>query len=258
MSYYNHCIICNKNAPNGDLCKYCFKTMKEYKNDYEYDEEYNGGMSYQEYRDEYFNLKNNAQYSKSKDKIFEICAQLYALSEILDDYFYDDYLLNRVINDIEYLTNFFEEDEYDDAFDFYDEFENDFSNQNESYNYTNKFKNFDNPVLYKCKDGHKVRSKSEKVIDDYLFEHNILHIYEKEIVIDQNITIHPDFYLPKFNLFIEHWGYNNIDYERKKQFKLDFYNKNKITVITTTEDDIQNLEAILDKKLKYFKKGIVN
>lgn len=258
MSYYNHCIICNNNAPNGELCRDCFRAMKQYKNDYEDDEEYDDGMSYQEYRDEYFDLKNNAQYSNNKDEVFEICTQLYALSEILDDYFSDDYLLNRVNNDIEYLTNSFEDDEYDNDFDFYDNYENEYSKQTESYSSDNKFKDNDSTILYKCKDGHKVRSKSEKVIDDYLFEHNIIHVYEKEIVVDQNITIHPDFYLPNFNLYIEHWGYNNIDYERKKQFKINFYNKNKITVISTTEDDIQNIETVLDKKLKYHKKGMVN
>ncbi len=31
---------------------------------------------------------------------------------------------------------------------------------------------------YTCKDGHIVKSKSEREIDDYLFEHGIAHAYE--------------------------------------------------------------------------------
>ena len=52
--------------------------------------------------------------------------------------------------------------------------------------------------VYKCKDGHIVKSKSEREIDNYLFDHGIPHAYEKAISIDadREHDIHPDFYLP--------------------------------------------------------------
>ena len=35
---------------------------------------------------------------------------------------------------------------------------------------------------FKCIDGHKVRSKAELIIDNYLYNHGIVHEYEKKIV----------------------------------------------------------------------------
>ena len=114
---------------------------------------------------------------------------------------------------------------------------------------------------YVCDDGHIVKSKSERYIDDFLFNHNVRHVYEKEIRIDQNTVIHPDFYLPDLNVYIEHWGYGteNIQYTRQKQFKLDFYRRNNFTLICTYENtDAQNMGSILDMKLRTFRPGIIN
>ena len=54
--------------------------------------------------------------------------------------------------------------------------------------------------VYKCKDGHIVKSKSEREIDNYLFDHNIPHAYEKVVSIDGDSKhdLHPDFCLPNY------------------------------------------------------------
>ena len=114
---------------------------------------------------------------------------------------------------------------------------------------------------YVCEDGHIVKSKSERYIDDFLFNHNVRHVYEKEIRINQNTSIHPDFYLPDLNVYIEHWGFGkeNTQYTRQKQWKLDFYRQNHFTLICTYESsDGQNLGSSLDMKLRTFVPGIIN
>ena len=93
---------------------------------------------------------------------------------------------------------------------------------------------------YTCKDGHIVKSKSEREIDNYLFEHNSPHAYEKALpygATDKEV-LHPDFYLPNYlgdkkHVFIEHWGYNenNIQYTQTKKFKMPIYEKLGITLI---------------------------
>lgn len=120
---------------------------------------------------------------------------------------------------------------------------------------------YETGLLYVCKDGHRVRSKSEVAIDNYLYDHNIKHAYEKAYPINNNKEddLHPDFYLSELDLYIEHWGYSNkANYKEEKDYKTRIYNKNKTTVIGTTEEDIQDIETALTRKLKYYEKGKVN
>ena len=113
----------------------------------------------------------------------------------------------------------------------------------------------------RCKDGHIVKSKSEKFIDDFLYEKKIFHAYEKALPYSLEKDLHPDFYLPNYlgegmDVYIEHWGYNenNIDYTESKKFKMNIYRdlckKKKITLVCTHEKkEIGDIEAVLERKL---------
>lgn len=127
---------------------------------------------------------------------------------------------------------------------------------------------------YTCKDGHIVKSKSEREIDNYLFDNEIKHIYEKELSYGANNkeVIHPDFCLPDYlgkgeHVYIEHWGYNenNINYTKTKKFKMPIYKQlceeNDITLICTYEkSDANKMYDILDRKLnkKHIKLHSIN
>ena len=112
---------------------------------------------------------------------------------------------------------------------------------------------------YTCKDGHVVKSKSERDIDNYLFENDIPHAYEKPLPYGktEKEVLHPDFYLPHYlgkgkHIYIEHWGYNenNLQYTKTKKFKLPIYEKLGITLICTYEKtDAGDIDAILERKL---------
>ena len=121
--------------------------------------------------------------------------------------------------------------------------------------------------MYRCKDGHIVKSKSEKDIDNYLFDHGIPHAYERSISIDANKEhdLHPDFFLPNFkgtgkDVYIEHWGYNsnNIEYTKSKKYKIQKYTELGLTIISTNEKDITDTEAALERKLNHFEYGKIN
>lgn len=121
--------------------------------------------------------------------------------------------------------------------------------------------------VYKCKDGHIVKSKSEREIDNYLFDNGIPHAYEKVVSIDADAShdIHPDFCLPNYlgqgqDVYIEHWGFNsnNRDYYKSKKYKVDIYKKIGLTVICTNEKDMNDPQAALDRKLKHFDFGKIN
>lgn len=123
---------------------------------------------------------------------------------------------------------------------------------------------------YTCKDGHIVKSKSERDIDNYLFEHNIPHAYEKELPYGANEkdVLHPDFFLQDYlgkgkHVYIEHWGYNenNIKYTNTKNFKIPIYKNLKITLICTYEkSDMGKIDSVLERKLNphFIKENQIN
>lgn len=113
--------------------------------------------------------------------------------------------------------------------------------------------------IYTCKDGHIVKSKSERDIDNYLFEHKITHAYEKTLTIGEE-QFKPDFYLPELDIYIEHWGYGeeNLEYTKRKEYKIPKYKEKGITLICTTENDMKDVDAIMDIKFAKLKKGQIN
>lgn len=123
---------------------------------------------------------------------------------------------------------------------------------------------------YTCKDGHIVKSKSEREIDNYLFEHGISHAYERELPYGstEKEVLHPDFYLPNYlgqgmHVYIEHWGYNenNINYTKSKKFKMSIYKQLEVTLICTYEStDVGRIDTVLDRKLnkKNIQPNIIN
>ena len=114
--------------------------------------------------------------------------------------------------------------------------------------------------IYVCKDGHVVKSKSERDIDNYLFDHKIPHAYEKALPINGEV-FKPDFYLPDLDVYIEHWGYDesNVEYTRRKEYKIPKYKEKGITLICTYEaTDMKDVETSLQIKLDTYKKGEIN
>lgn len=109
------------------------------------------------------------------------------------------------------------------------------------------------PTIYRCEDGHYVRSISEALIDNWLFSHNIVHGYEKKIP-GEFMTC--DFYLRnKSNqeIFIEFWGLlNNEEYLRRKREKENIYRQRNLNLINIENENIQNLDDYLGDKLKNF------
>lgn len=124
-----------------------------------------------------------------------------------------------------------------------------------------------------CDDGHLVKSKSEVLIDNYLYQKGIQHAYERPYSIDENKEndIHPDFYIPVLknsdgniiakDVYIEHFGIGdeNKKYKKQKNYKLEIYKRDKLTVICTDEQDIKDgCTNALDRKIKFLKPNEIN
>jgi hypothetical protein len=78
-------------------------------------------------------------------------------------------------------------------------------------------RNFDTQVelnkTIRAKDGTLVQSDGEKLIAEWLSASNIRYRYDERIKIIQGFSVRPDFYLPEFDVYIEYWGMDTIDYK---------------------------------------------
>jgi hypothetical protein len=107
----------------------------------------------------------------------------------------------------------------------------------------------------KSKRGVLVRSKSERLIDDWLYDHNYRAEYERCVTLG-GYVIAPDFYLPDIDLFIEHLGLleSSEDYRKDWSWKKELYEKHKMKYEVVTEADINDLDRVLNIKLKKYQK----
>ncbi len=105
---------------------------------------------------------------------------------------------------------------------------------------------------YKCMDGRKVRSRAEWLISDFLFNNKVRTVYEQTIYYKENgedKTLHPDFYLLDYNVYIEYNELKNKSYLESKEYTQKIYDKLGKKVITMTDKDLEDMAAFLKPKL---------
>jgi len=101
---------------------------------------------------------------------------------------------------------------------------------------------------FKCLDGHIVKSKGELVIDNHLYHLGLEHEYENTIRIRGN-PIKYDWYLPEFDVYIEYWGYFGKEYMKRKEEKLNLYQKGKLTLISIEDVMLKDIYSTLENEL---------
>ncbi|TFG23093.1 MAG: hypothetical protein EU532_13785 [Promethearchaeota archaeon] len=106
---------------------------------------------------------------------------------------------------------------------------------------------------FKCTDGHIVRSKAELIIDNYLYNCNISHEYEKAIKVNGK-TILYDWYLPEFEIYIEYWGFYGKNYMKRKEEKIKLYKKGKLKLISIEDIMFKDIYFHLEELLKEYVK----
>ena len=112
------------------------------------------------------------------------------------------------------------------------------------------------PTPYRTKDGHRVRSRGEQMIDDYLYECGIVHAYEREVKnIEEKMLC--DFFIPSKNggeaVYIEYWGKEDEEYDLRKEEKKEIYFKNNLNLIELENEHIYSLDDHLPRMLLKFK-----
>lgn len=258
MKDKKQCIICEEES-KYDLCKKCYEEMNNIKNQLEDFIWYLDAT-----KNHYYEIKSKIYYLKNMEYVRYNCLKLIALSEFIENYFDQIGFIEKAKKEVieliykkkKYLGLINESDE--------DKIKEDInSKDNESIfinneeledDYRNKFVS-----PYRCKDGHYVKSKAERIIDDYFFLARIIHVYEQAVYNEENNeTYYPDFYLPyegksegeNKGIYIEYFGLDNDEYSKKAKKKMKFYKSKKFDFIEIRECNMSNLEDYLDRSIK--------
>jgi very-short-patch-repair endonuclease len=105
---------------------------------------------------------------------------------------------------------------------------------------------YDTP--YRATDGHWVRSKAEMLIDNWLYMSGVIHAYERQLPIEEDVFC--DFYLPDGKVYIEYWGMErDPKYAARKKEKTEIYKKHNLQLIELTDEHVKNLDDHLPKVL---------
>ncbi len=103
-----------------------------------------------------------------------------------------------------------------------------------------------------CDDGRKVRSRAEALISNFFYNNKIRSVYEKTIYYTENgvsKTIHPDFYLPDYDVYIEYNEIKKKSYLKSKEYTQRIYDQLGYRVIIMDEQDLNSIAGCLKPKL---------
>ena len=101
----------------------------------------------------------------------------------------------------------------------------------------------------RAKDGTLVQSDGERIIAEFLRQHSIAFRYDERIRIIEGYAIRPDFYLPEFDLYIEYWGMDTLDYKIGMLRKLKLYQQEGKRLVSLHFSDKPRLCEVLREKL---------
>lgn len=228
------CLCCDNQIEklNHYVCSICFKEIKTIKKDYEL-------LSKNELKDEYFRWLRNKNFTRNPKYQNDYQMKVVAIAEIFKDKYNDSSKVDKIIDFSNKQDSDIEDTKRNEI------------KEEEFFNEQNKDEKVDLKDInsyYKCKDGHRVISKSEKEIDDFLTSRKIRHYYDLEI--DDNTNWRYDFYLPDYDIYIEHWGYKDRkNYLERKNAKKEYYKLNNYKLVESDEDTIKD-ENNLKKALK--------
>lgn len=104
------------------------------------------------------------------------------------------------------------------------------------------------PPEHVTMDGHRVRSRAEIIIDNYLYMNKVLHAYERRLPIE--VEAYCDWYLPDGEVYVEYWGMeDNPQYLERKQQKIAIYRSHNLHLIELNDTDIKSLDDTFPGKL---------
>ena len=108
-------------------------------------------------------------------------------------------------------------------------------------------------LTIECDDGRKVRSRAEALISNFFYNNKIRSVYEKTVYYEENgetKTLHPDFFLPDYNLYIEYNEIKKKGYLKNKEYTKKIYERLGFKVVIMDDQDLNSIAGFLKPLLK--------
>ena len=108
-------------------------------------------------------------------------------------------------------------------------------------------------LTIECDDGRRVRSRAEALISNFFYNNKIRSVYEKTVYYEENgesKTLHPDFYLPDYEYYIEYNEIKKKSYLKSKEYTKGIYEKLGLKVIIMNDEDLNSIAGFLKPILK--------
>ena len=110
-------------------------------------------------------------------------------------------------------------------------------------------------LTIECDDGRKVRSRAEALISNFFYNNKIRSVYEKTVYYTdpetkEDKTLHPDFYLPDYDIYIEYNEIKKKSYLKSKEYTQKIYGYLGFKVIIMDDQDLNSIASCLKPKLK--------
>lgn len=94
--------------------------------------------------------------------------------------------------------------------------------------------------------GDRVRSKGEKIIADWLYQHQIKYKYELKLS-----SFVPDFFLTEYKMIIEYYGLRDVlgrtgvEYRKKIDEKREYFSNLSVRFLELYQEDLSHLDTII-------------
>lgn len=100
-------------------------------------------------------------------------------------------------------------------------------------------------------DGHYVHSKGELLIDNWLYLAGVVHAYQRQLPIDQDVV--SDFYLPAGKVYLQFWGNDSGANSQSDRAAIKaVYEQHHFNLIEVEPSEIDKLDEVLPKRLRQF------
>lgn len=238
-NFTSSCLICGNDSNGAVFCPSCYNEFRNAQNNLD------KNKKPWELKDHYYNLKAFIVRLKNYDEGITNLYKMYAIASLLEKLYNDSQLSDVVCDDIKKLIKALEK----------------IKNFKPNDSQVQKDKvlvavaDFDDK---RASDGHICKSKSEVIVDNYLYNNKICHAYElkvKEIPQSSERAVVADWYIPiegTTGVYIEYWGMDTKDYQDNKEEKLKLYEKYNVKLISIEKNEIndtQNFEYKMYQEL---------
>ncbi|WP_426415365.1 hypothetical protein [Aestuariirhabdus sp. LZHN29] len=97
-------------------------------------------------------------------------------------------------------------------------------------------------------DGHRLQSKEELLIDNWLYLNGVVHSTGHPLPFDGDSLA--DFYLPAGQLYIEYWGFDKTAaYLKRKLARQALYREHELPLVEVAPEDLDSLDEMLPRAL---------